>query len=471
METADLRARAARAHIVVVGAGVAGLVAARECAKLGIPVTLLEASERPGGVVRQADLGGAKYDVGAEALSIRDPTTAELLAELGLAELLQEPDVDDVWLSGVPGLVAMPSERLAGVPVNFFDEGVRQAIGWGGSWRAYLDRLRPPLTIGHEERFGRLVSKRMGRRVRDLLVAPLSRGVWGSDPDDLSAERVAPGIGAALTRTGSLSGAAASLYATSTPDLRTLSGGVAALVEALVADLPVLGGRVLTGVRVQKLERDKQGWSVNYEGSEDGALETLRAEAVIVATDSRSAGDLLGELLPVPLPTAFDVETVTMLVTAPELSEHPRAAVFPASAAPHVAITQPHAVWPWVRDAAGEYQVLRVTFGAQDEPPATATLGDDDALVLAIDTAKAHLGVAELHVAASHRARFVQSPPAAHIAASEQRDVVRERVRGTQGLGATGAWVAGTGLSRVIADAKAEADRVRSAVLWESTEA
>jgi hypothetical protein len=39
-------------------------------------------------------------------------------------------------------------------------------------WRAYLDRLRPPLTIGRERSLGALVRSRMGARLRDRLVAP-----------------------------------------------------------------------------------------------------------------------------------------------------------------------------------------------------------------------------------------------------------------------------------------------------------
>ncbi|CAI7572433.1 unnamed protein product, partial [Penicillium discolor] len=48
-EPADLAARAAQKHVVVVGGGVGGLVAARECAKVGMRVTLLEGSEALGG--------------------------------------------------------------------------------------------------------------------------------------------------------------------------------------------------------------------------------------------------------------------------------------------------------------------------------------------------------------------------------------------------------------------------------------
>ncbi|MCR2826742.1 FAD-dependent oxidoreductase, partial [Microbacterium sp. zg.Y909] len=62
-DAVDLVAQARDTRIVVVGGGVAGLVAALECAKVGMQVTVLEASDRLGGVVRSADVDGVTVDV------------------------------------------------------------------------------------------------------------------------------------------------------------------------------------------------------------------------------------------------------------------------------------------------------------------------------------------------------------------------------------------------------------------------
>ena len=56
----DLVEAARRERVVVVGGGIAGLIAALEFAKVGILVTLFEASDRLGGVMQSAEV-----DVGA----------------------------------------------------------------------------------------------------------------------------------------------------------------------------------------------------------------------------------------------------------------------------------------------------------------------------------------------------------------------------------------------------------------------
>ena len=45
---------------------------------------------------------------------------------------------------------ALPDDSVLGIPENMFSDASRRILGTGGAWRAYVDRLRPPLTIGHE---------------------------------------------------------------------------------------------------------------------------------------------------------------------------------------------------------------------------------------------------------------------------------------------------------------------------------
>src|SRR3954471_4230148 len=74
-------------HIIVVGAGAAGLMGARELARAGKRVTILEARERCGGRIHPlpASQFGYPADGGAEFVHGEAPVTRGLLQEAGLS--------------------------------------------------------------------------------------------------------------------------------------------------------------------------------------------------------------------------------------------------------------------------------------------------------------------------------------------------------------------------------------------------
>ncbi|CCD86659.1 putative amine oxidase (flavin-containing) [Bradyrhizobium sp. ORS 285] len=79
-------AEKAHKHIIIVGAGAAGLMAARELARAGRRVTLLEARERCGGRIHSLPESefGYRADAGAEFIHGEAPVTHALMAEAGL---------------------------------------------------------------------------------------------------------------------------------------------------------------------------------------------------------------------------------------------------------------------------------------------------------------------------------------------------------------------------------------------------
>ncbi|GAT71605.1 protoporphyrinogen oxidase [Microbacterium sp. HM58-2] len=489
-----LATRAAEKHVVVIGGGIGGLIAARECAKVGMRVTVLEAADALGGAIRRAELDGVVVDAGAESFATRGGHVRALLAELGLEDRIVAPAAGGAWLSGIPGVGAapLPVGGILGIPANPFQDDVRRIIGWSGVWRAYLDRIRPPLTIGHSHSLGRLVSSRMGAKVRDRLVAPVTTGVYSASPEDVDVDIAAPGLNAALTTAGSLSGAVQALRdegaarAAKAPGsaVEGLEGGMAGLVDAVVADLAQLGGEVRTGAKALSVARSGTGWAVVAElapdaaatgAEEEAATEAMTADAVIVATSETVARSLLADAVPALAATeaaaAPEIEIVTLLLEAPALDAAPRGTGVLTVPGSHTAkaLTHSSAKWEWVRRAAGERHVVRVSFGAQGEPAATARLDEEGAARLALAEASALLGVplAEDALVAAHRARFVQSQPASIIGSAERREAARAAIRAVPGIAAVGAWLSGTGLAQVIPDAAEESDRLRHALLWD----
>lgn len=325
----------AQAHVVVVGGGIAGMVAALECAKIGMRVTLLEASTALGGTIHAAEIAGHVIDVGAQGFSVRGEAVLELVAELGLGADVCSPAAGTAWVAGLPGGAAapLPAGGVLGIPGNPFVTDVTRVIGTRGSWRAYLDRVRPVLTIGREHSLGALVRSRMGARVLDRLVAPVTRGTFGVAPDEIDVEIAAPGLNGALTRTGSLSGAVLQLQGddagAGVSSLRGIRGGMHRLVAALDARLRELGVEVRTGTEVIALRagtapdpEDRfapapRAWQLELlEAAEEAdAGVGDAADSLGIETDARVSLGPRGSLEPEPLPP---LGADFVIVAAPE---------------------------------------------------------------------------------------------------------------------------------------------------------
>jgi len=101
----------AEEKIIIVGGGCAGLSAAYQLYKAGVPFTLLEATERVGGRVRFRENGDIYYNDGAAFTEPQWGTTFEYIDELGLTEQAHNQTncaVYGFWLDG---------------KVQFFDAG------------------------------------------------------------------------------------------------------------------------------------------------------------------------------------------------------------------------------------------------------------------------------------------------------------------------------------------------------------
>ena len=106
--------------VVVVGGGISGLAAAWELSQR-VPdarITVLDASDRPGGKLRLETVAGSRIDVGAESMLARRPEAVGLVEEIGAAALLTHPATTAaaVWSRGA--LHRCPRARSWASPVT-----------------------------------------------------------------------------------------------------------------------------------------------------------------------------------------------------------------------------------------------------------------------------------------------------------------------------------------------------------------
>ena len=505
-------------RIVVVGGGVAGLVAARECARPGFEVTVLEASGRVGGSVAPLELDGLTLDAGAESFATRGGHVAALLDDLDLGGEVVAPNPAGAWVRNGSRSVPLPKAGLLGIPSSPLASDVVAAIGWAGAIRAYLDRLLPVLKIGQEKRLGTLVRKRMGSKVLDELVAPVVTGVYSANPGDLDVDVVAPGLNAALTRLGSLSGAVGDLRSSAKAGsaVQGIRGGMWRLPAALADDIVARGGVLRTGAAVVSLRpwvapEPEELAAIAVEealsGLDDGGpVETAAADRiaseerparwtveladgssvdadVIVMTAPADAAlallpgadERLAELAALDWPPASSVELVTLVLTDDRVGAAPLGtgvlvADAEGSGVGAKAMTHSSAKWAWVAEAAGPGRhIVRLSYGRAGRPAETLALGDAELRDRATADAAALLNIplTASDVEAFARTPWTNALPYATVGQRERIQRVRDEVENIEGVEVTGSWLTGTGLASVIPDARRVAERARG-VRWKS---
>ncbi|CAN5826194.1 protoporphyrinogen oxidase [soil metagenome] len=161
--------------IVVVGAGLTGLALGHELKARGVEHLVLEASERPGGVIRSARVDGHLLEWGPQRARLTGGLE-RLIAELGLQdELLIAP-------AGLP-LFVFSRGKLRRVPFSP-GEFVQSDIF---SWAAKARLLLEPLTGGAREgeRVADYFTRKVGRDAYETLLGPLYGGLYASDPADM----------------------------------------------------------------------------------------------------------------------------------------------------------------------------------------------------------------------------------------------------------------------------------------------
>lgn len=479
-----------RRSVIVIGGGMAGLVAARTLVRRGLHVTLLERSDRFGGTVDARTLGGFRLDSGAESFSTRSATVPALAGELGLADRIVTPDAPGAWVQ-LPGkdLQAaarpLPNSGVLGIPADPSDAATSALLGRTGALRASLDRVLPPgsLATRHQVSLGELVRTRMGEEVLTRLVAPVAGGVFSADPDDLDVDSVAPGLRSTMGRLGSLGAAAGALRqaAPAGSAVAGLVGGMAQLRDALVEDLVASGVDLRTGEQVTGLGRAGPGWTVTTERST--LVRRLPAEGVVVATEGAVAVDLLGQAFPALLAerpgSVPGVALVTLIVDVPELDAHPRGTGVLVARGVHgvaaKALTHATAKWAWLREQAGPgSHVLRLSYGRVGDSADAVGLPTPDADLFrhALADASTLLGVrvTEADVLDQDVVRWAGALPHASVGHRERVARIRSVVAAAPELAVTGGWLAGTGLVSVIGDARLRAGALADALGAEETD-
>src|SRR5580693_7950029 len=196
-------------HVVVVGAGIAGLAAAFFLRDEAVRVTVLEGSPRLGGKLSASDVAGVAMDEGAEALLARRPEGIELITAVGLGNDLVPAGVTSSAIYTRGAMRPLPRRQFMGVPADAAELAATGVISPEGVARARAEHVLA--AAGGDVSVTEYVGRRLGVEIVDRLVDPLLGGVYAGRSEDLSFQATLAPLAAAAPGHATLTGAAASL--------------------------------------------------------------------------------------------------------------------------------------------------------------------------------------------------------------------------------------------------------------------
>jgi protoporphyrinogen oxidase len=173
-----------RKHVVVMGAGPAGLTAAYELLKHGLPVTVLEKDPKQvGGLARTVEHNGYRFDIGGHRFFSKNEEVEELWTEILGDEMLSRGRLSRIYYRG----------RFFAYPIQAFN-----ALRNLGPFEATLclasylrARLRP---IKHPKTLEEWVRNQFGWRLYSIFFKTYTEKVWGISTRELSADWAAQRI-------------------------------------------------------------------------------------------------------------------------------------------------------------------------------------------------------------------------------------------------------------------------------------
>jgi oxygen-dependent protoporphyrinogen oxidase len=299
-------------RVVVVGGGISGVSTAYYLAKNGVPSTIIERRPRLGGVIETVREHGCTIETGPDSFLSAKPSAFELIGELGLAgDVIGSNDHQRVTYVRKGGrLVRLPDGLMLMIPTRILPLVATPLLGWGTKIRMGMEWFRRPGNGAAADRsVAEFIEDHYGREAVDYLTEPLLAGVYGGDPNQLSATSVLTRFVELEAKYGSLTrGVLAAkrrvaAQAKGMPLFRTLKGGLGQLVTAAVAATQPAPETIFA--EAEALERTAAGWRVRAAG------EWIEAENVVVACPAYDAGALLADV---------DSDLAVLLETVPYTS-------------------------------------------------------------------------------------------------------------------------------------------------------
>ncbi|MBI2931471.1 MAG: protoporphyrinogen oxidase [Planctomycetes bacterium] len=291
-------------RVVIVGGGIAGLTLAYRLQGRAA-VTLVDAGEQLGGVIRTVRQDGFLIEGGPDSFLTIKPGATQLIRELGLADHVITPSSRTVYVFADGRMISFPEGLFLTVPTRVWPFLKSPIVSFLGKLRMGLDLVLPRGPEVEDESIGSFVRRRLGREALERIAEPIMAGIYMGDAEQLSLRSTFPRfIDIERQHRSLIRAMRRTPPGANTSPLASLSGGMGELVDALLGATKGVTFRTRTTVRAVE-----PGYRVV---TDDGVLE---ADTLVLAVPPTAASALARPFAP-DLAAAVDkvrsVGTVTV---------------------------------------------------------------------------------------------------------------------------------------------------------------
>ena len=303
-------------HVVIIGAGPAGLTAAYELVRTNVPVTVLEQDNIVGGIARTEFFQGYGYDIGGHRFYTKLREINALWQSLLGEKFLRVPRLSRIHYKG----------KFFYYPLRLGN--VLRALGIVESAWIFLSYVRAKMfPLVPEESFEDYVCNRFGRKLYYLFFKTYTEKVWGIPCTEIRAEWAAQrirGLSFASVVKSALWGSGRAQYKSLIEEFDYPQQGPGMMWEAFASAVCAHGGEVMLNAPVTRLHRNGMRLT-HVTFTQDDAARTLNGTDFISTMPLR---ELINALEPPPPPDVLraanalnyrDFVTVVLIVDKPDL--------------------------------------------------------------------------------------------------------------------------------------------------------
>jgi oxygen-dependent protoporphyrinogen oxidase len=211
---ADKAGQSSKKHVVVIGAGIAGLSCAfrlRESSAFKdglLTITVLEANDRAGGIIETGSEDGCLLESGPDSFITNKPYMVQLAKDLGIGDQIigTEQSHRGAMVVSNGQLVKLPEGFNLLAPTKILPFLESPIMSWPGKMRVLMEPFLPVRSGKSDESLANFVRRRFGHELLTKIAQPMVGGIYVGDAEKLSASMTAERFVALEQTAGSVIG-------------------------------------------------------------------------------------------------------------------------------------------------------------------------------------------------------------------------------------------------------------------------